>query len=364
MSPTATWLIAAALFAPDLSGASYRALVLRYAGGERGPAVAELGEWTEKALARELDRLRSWERRSKRCAACEEKHNLARFPLRAAVLLHTGREELERRSRSPVDEASPSCGIGPHGVMAGELALLVMLGVDETSFVPRWYLGMTLRSHANGCLGDAMQWAQMGLKWFPKSPELLLARGTLYETTASLTWDAYSATTPGTPGERETPSWRRQWLDKARQDFDRALEADAELEEARLRRGRVQWLLGENAAAHALFDAVLASDADDSLLYKARLFRGRCYEEEKELERAEADYRAALVLEPAGQSAAVAMSYVSWLRGKTTETREALERALLQARRRTRPDPYWEYSFVGSDRTDPLFEGLWEEVRR
>ena len=122
MMPTAAWLVASALFGPDLTGASYRELVLRYAKGERAAAVAELGAWSEKDLARELGRLRSWERRARQCQACEEKYTYPRFPLRAAVLLHTDREELERRSRSPVDEATPRCGIGPQGVIAKEIA--------------------------------------------------------------------------------------------------------------------------------------------------------------------------------------------------------------------------------------------------
>ena len=354
MMPTAAWLVASALFGPDLTGASYRELVLRYAKGDRAAAVAELGDWSEKDLARELDRLRSWERRARQCQDCEEKYSYPRFPLRAAVLLHTDREDLERRSRSPVDEATPRCGIGPQGVIAKEIALLVLLKPGETSFVGRWFLAMALRSQANACMGDAQDWTLGGLKWFPKDPELLLADGTINETTASLSWDAVS-TTGLAPSGRKTPNWQTMWLKKARQAFERALEADPGLVEARLRSGRVQWLLGDKAAAHASFDAVLASDGDDSVLYKARLFRGRCYEEEKELARAEADYRAALALAPAAQAAAVAVSYVSWLQGKTTESRDVLEHALLQAGRRTGPDPYWDYSFGRSDRAESAF---------
>jgi tetratricopeptide (TPR) repeat protein len=212
---------------------------------------------------------------------------------------------------------------------------------------------------------DGLEWAQGGLKWYPDDPKLLLARGTINETTASLSWDAFSAT-QGSPAKtgREPPDWRVLWLKKARQDFDHALKADPGLVEARLRRGRVQWLLGEKAEAHASFDAVLASGGEDEVLFKARLFRGRCYEEEKELVRAEADYRAALALDPASQSAAVAASYVTWLQGKAGEPRELLEQALVQSGRRIRPDSYWDYSFGRVDRADALLEALREGVRR
>lgn len=112
----AVWLAVAALLGPATTRPSYRDVVRRYAAGERAEAVAELGRWMEKDLARELERLRAWARRAGQCADCEEKYTFAHFPLRAAVLLHTDREELERRSRSPADEASPPCGIGPHAV--------------------------------------------------------------------------------------------------------------------------------------------------------------------------------------------------------------------------------------------------------
>lgn len=125
----------------------------------------------------------------------------------------------------------------------------------------------------------------------------------------------------------------------------------------------MQWLLGEKAEAHASFDAVLESGHDNSVLYKARLFRGRCYEEESQLEQAEADYRVALALDPAAQAAAVAVSHATWLQGKAAESREVLEQALLHAGRRTGPDPYWDYSFGRSDRAEPLFESLREEVQ-
>jgi tetratricopeptide (TPR) repeat protein len=358
------WVVAALLVETRDAATPYENLVTRYAAGERATALAELRGWTEKDLARELDRLRAWERTARRCERCPEKEAFARFPLRAAVLFHTDLAELEVRSRTPVDEAVPRCGVSPQAVMAEEIALLALVRPVETGFVGRWFRAMTLRSHADACLADALRWASAGLRWFPEDAPLLLARGTVEETAAALAADAVS-TTPGNPAGtgRGLSADQRHYLREALRDFDRALRSDPRLAEARLRRGRVQWLLGQRKEARASFDAVLAESGDASLLVRAWLFRGRGHEEEKRLEDAEADYRAALAFAPQSQAAAVAVSYVSWLQGKTGEAKEVLEQALLRAGRRTAPDPYWDYSFGSDEGATRFMESLREELR-
>jgi tetratricopeptide (TPR) repeat protein len=359
----ASWLLAAALLEAGEPVTPYEDLVRRYAAGERAPALAELRSWTEKDLARELERLRAWERTARRCERCPEKEAFARFPLRAAILLHTDLAELDVRARTPVDEAVPRCGVSPQAVMAAEVALLALVRPADTGFVGRWFRAMTLRSHADACLADATRWASDGLRWFPEDAPLLLARGTVEETAAALSDDGPS-NTPGNPAGRGVEvSSQRQYLRDALRDFDRALRSDPRLTEARVRRGRVQWLLGQKAEARASFDAVLADGGDAALLCRARLFRGRGYEEERRLDEAEADYRAALALAPQSQAASVAVSYVSWLQGKTGEAKAVLEQALLRAGRRTDADPFWDYSFGSAEGAERFLESLREEAR-
>ena len=356
------WLSAALLLTREETATPYGDLVTRYAAGERAPALAELRGWTEKDLARELERLRTWERTARRCQRCPEKEAFARFPLRAAVLLHTDLAELEVRARTPVDEAVPRCGVSPQAVMAEEIALLALVRPAETGFVGRWFRAMTLRSHADACIVDALRWANDGLRWFPEDAPLLLARGTVEETAAALAEDAPS-NAPGNPaGRGAEKASQRKYLRDALRDFDRALRADPRLTEARLRRGRVQWLLGQRAEARTSFDAVLRETADVPLLFRALLFRGRGYEEERNLEEAERDYRAALDHAPQSQAASVALSYVTWLQGKTSEAKEVLEQALLRAGRRTAADPFWDYSFGNPEGAERFFESLREEL--
>jgi tetratricopeptide (TPR) repeat protein len=358
----AAWLVLAAL--PEIEPSRYATLVARYAAGERASVLAEARGFSEKELARELDQLRAWERTARRCERCPEKEAFFGFPLRAAILLHADLAELEIRSRTPVDESAARCGIGPHGVMAEELALLALLRPGDASFVRRWFRAMTLREHTEACLVDAVHWANTGLRWFPKDAPLFLARGAVEETAAALHEDV-SPGSPGSPagGRREITAPQRQYLGDALRDFDRALQSDKALAEARLRRGRVLWLLGDRAEAQRTFDAVLHEDGDHELLFRAHLFRGRGFEEEKRLQDAEADYRAALALAPQAQSAAVAVSYVSWLQGKTAQAKAFLDEALLRAGRRTAPDPYWDYSFGSTEEVDRLFDSLHEDAR-
>jgi tetratricopeptide (TPR) repeat protein len=359
---SAAWLLLAAL--PAIAPSRYATLVARYAGGERAAVLAEVRWFSEKELARELDQLRAWERTSRRCDHCPEKDAFLGFPLPAAVLMHTDVADLEVRSRTPVDETVPLCGIGPHAVMAEELALLALLRPGDANFVRRWFRAMTLRGHTEACLLDAMHWANTGLRWFSKDAGLYLARGAVEETAASLHEDGDDAL-PGRPGggRRPVAAPQRQYLADALRDLDQALRADKSLTEAKLRRGRVLWLLGQRPEALATFDAVLAEGGDRGLLVRAHLFRGRGLEEEKRLDEAEADYRAALALAPQAQSAAIAVSYVVWLRGKTAEARAFLDEALLRAGGRTAADPYWDYSFGSTAEVDQLFESLREDAR-
>jgi tetratricopeptide (TPR) repeat protein len=358
----AAWLVLAAV--AEIAPSRYAGFVARYASGERAAALAEARDVSEKELARELDRLRGWERTARRCERCPEKEAFAGFPLRAAILLHTDLADVEIRSRTPVDEAVPRCGMGPQAVMAEELARLAILRPGDASFVRRWFRAMTLRSHTDACLADALHWAGAGLRWFPKDAPLLLARGAVEEMAAALLDDVPSALLASFTGARRgVAGLPRQYLEGALRDLDRALAADKTLAEAKLHRGRVLWLLGLRAEARATFAAVLQEGGDTALLFRAHLFRGRALEEEKRLEDAAADYRAALALVPHAQSAAVALSYVSWLQGKTAEAKASLDEALLRAGRRTEPDPYWNYSFGSPEEVERLFDSLREDAR-
>jgi len=326
--------------------------------------LAEVRWFSEKELARELDRLRTWERTARRCDRCPEKDAFLGFPLPAAVLMHTDVAELEIRSRTPVDETTPRCGIEAHAVMAEELALLALLRPGDANFVRRWFRAMALREHTEACLLDALHWANVGLRWFSRDAALYLARGAVEETAAALHEDD-SDSAPGSLAGARRPSAapQRQYLADALRDFDQALRADKNLAEAKLRRGRVLWLLGQRPEARSTFESLLAEGGDRALLFRAHLFRGRGFEEEKRLDEAEADYRAALALAPQAQSAAIAVSYVSWLRGKTADAKALLDEALLRAGGRTAPDPYWDYSFGSTAEVEQLFESLREDAR-
>ena len=86
---------------------SYQELVHLYATGERAAAVAGLQAYTEVHLAKELDVVRDQVALAMRCRECPPIAET--FPLRAAVMLHTDRDEMDRRPLLITGERAPTC---------------------------------------------------------------------------------------------------------------------------------------------------------------------------------------------------------------------------------------------------------------
>jgi len=352
----------------------YVDLVSRYAAGEHAETVAALGTWTEHDLEREVDALRRLGLAAQHCAACKARLQLDRVSLRAAVMLHTDRDEVERRPLSLTGQNEARCSPGAHAALAEHLLALVLSQSNGREFARRWYLGMTLRAHRDTCLEEGLRWAKGGLRWFPRDAELLLSLGTLFEVRGMLLCCSQAATDP--LAFRATSQWlsqrqqaisvriaqREDW-DEARRSFEEALAAEAHLEEAMLHLSRVRWRLGQAEAARAPLVAVLRQSKDSSLLYLAHLFLGQLHEDASHLGEAEREYRAALALDPLAQAAAVALSHVRQLSGDVATSRRVLERALDHAGSR-RGDPYWDYPFGRTATADTIFETLRRETQQ
>ncbi len=332
----------------------YLSMVERYAAGDRAEALAALEGWTPNELQFEVEKLRD------RGVAARG------LLLRAAVMLHTDRAGIER-GMVPLDEGETRCRSNSHIELAAEIVPLLTSWEEGRAFARRWYLATAFGAHGRFCFTDARRWAQAGLKWFPKDAELLLAAGTTDEALGSLPgWShARLEALPSQRRLRESVlSDRRSYLERARRAFQQALAADGSLGEAWLRLGRVEWGLGHADAALRALREGLGRAREPSVLYTGHLFLGQVHEDAGRLGNAEREYRAALAVDPQGQAAAVALSWVLQVAGDAAASREVLDEAVASAGRRRNADAWWDYLFGRSADAEPVLEKLRSETRQ
>jgi tetratricopeptide (TPR) repeat protein len=231
-------------------------------------------------------------------------------------------------------------------------------------FARRFYRMVVTSCQWDACFDAAERWAGAGIEVFPRDAELLLARGSVREESATLgshtpqVTDATSAI--GNAGSLAA-SARKQGLEKARRDLEDALAVDAGLVLARVRLGRVLWRLGEPELARQQLEAALPSLRHVDHVYLAHLFLGRIQQDAGQLEGAISEYRLAAVLHPSALSAGVALSNALLLAGDTEGARLALRQGLRNAGRRVERDPHWDYLVVNAADLADLLEALHRE---
>jgi tetratricopeptide (TPR) repeat protein len=342
------WLLASA---PSAEGAAaldpkYLELLRSYAAGQRAEAVADLGQWGERALQSQLSAVQDARTASERCPQCP--NPLANVPLRAAAMLHTDRDEAERAE--PIGREQLARCPGMHARIAGRYAAILSRDPETRDFARRLFLLRAQRWQLGACFEDAHAAARAGLERFPRDAELLLTAGSVLEERAALT------TVEGT----EAVKVRQDWLKEARRDLTDAVSIDPDLVLARVRLGRILWRLGQPEAARDALEAAATRARDPREAYLAHLFLGRVYEDAERLDLALAEYRRAVDIHSEAQSAAVALSHALQLVGEAEESRRALARGLVD--RPTRRDAYWDYLVTNARRADDLLADLHREA--
>jgi tetratricopeptide (TPR) repeat protein len=139
-----------------------------------------------------------------------------------------------------------------------------------------------------------------------------------------------------------------------------AVAADPALVEARVRLGRVQWRLGEDAAARATLEEAVRRGGAAPVAYLAHLFLGQVWERSGHAEEAIREFTRALELDPQAQAAAVALSQALLSTGDVDGARRVLGQSLAHAGQRVARDAQWDY--VASNAA--LAEDLVEELRQ
>jgi tetratricopeptide (TPR) repeat protein len=342
--------IAPASAAPPDPNARYKELVAAYAGGDRAAAVAGVGSLDDDALRNGVESLRDQSPRV----------------LLAALMLHTDRRLLERPTPDAA-ERTPACE-SAHTEPAWRVAQYLMLHVGGTDFARRWSIALALQDRWDGCYQDAFRWIDAGARWFSTDPEVLLVRGTLYETFAALPSPLPRQFAVSTRRSQlaifATNAERVNLLNEARRSLERALAADPALDLARLRLGRVLWRLGKGDDARRALEGVIERSRDDAVLHLAHLFVARVHQDARRDDIALREYRAAIALQPTSQPAAIGLADALQLAGQPEEARSVVEGTLAEAGRRPSPQSAWEYAYGNARQAPEFLDRLREDSAR
>ena len=348
---------AAELAKPAFTRDAYYELIRSYARGERPQAVAALGAWSERDLARQLASVEDAARALERCPSCP--NSLAGLPLKAAVMLHWDRDRAEQPPREGVEQ-SHGCP-GPLATIAGRFARVLARSAPQGDFARRFFRMVVTSCQWDACFDAAERWAGEAIALYPLDAELLLARGSVREESATLARESPSAGVPGSV-EPSAEAVRREGWKHARRDLEEALRLDPGLGLARLRVGRVLWRLGEPEPARQQLEQALPSLRATDHVYLAHLFLGRIHQDAGRLDEAIGEYRLAVALHPSALSAAVALSSALGLAGDADAGRSALRQGLESAGRRRARDPHWDYQVVNAVELEGLLDELYREA--
>lgn len=334
---------AVALGAPGLVGQAaeypggYVALLESYAQGRHSAAIERLGASTK----RDLDVIEDSQEADRRCPACPQL--LDTRLLRAAAMLHWDRDRLEHPAMADV-EHKRGCP-GRHAAIAGRFAARLAERSDGRDFARAFFLAMVESCQWDACFPEAQRWAREALELFPRDAAMLLAKASALEEQATLPANRprSALATPLSVLEGQLDPVRRGMLQQARLDFAETLAVDAELALAHIRLGRVLWRLGQPKLARARLEEGLARASRPEQRYFAQLFLGRIHEDAQRLDQALQCYRNARDMDPASQTAAIALAHAQRLAGDGEAARDTLARGLREAWRRKARDPYWDY---------------------
>ena len=356
-------LVPCAVLAAAVVSGEYESLIRQYAAGEETAAVAALATWRAGELDRQVRALQRAAKAGPPCPSCPDP--LDELPLKAAVMLHADRDLVERPRAQGTEQ--PRLCPGEHARRAGQIAAILAARDGPRDFARRFFLAMAHRSQWDFCLDAAQQWARDGLARFSRDPSLLLTLGASLEEKATL-----GAVPPGPPrvfpvrrvrGLEDPSGDRTTWFGEAERVLSEAVTADAQMVEARIRLGRVQWRLGKDDLARRTLEAALRLGGAPPLPHLGHLFLGQVFERAGRAKDAIREFEEALVLEPESQSAAVALSHALLSSGNAEGAGRALEKSLAQATRRGERDPYWDYPASNAASPDETFLALRREAR-
>jgi tetratricopeptide (TPR) repeat protein len=322
-----------------------------YLAGRRAEALGALSGRGEVDMRRELGQLFELRKVHEPSAGAL---------LRAALLLHTDRAQAAR-GQAPVAESPRACGFGDDDVLARSIAGYALEREDSREFVRRWFVAMAWQSLWDLCLDDLRSWTREGLKWFPRDPELSLARGLGAEGSVRFRRADDAASSQPAAAIRLRAQVVRG-LEEASAAYATALAAAPDLFEARLGLGRTRWRQGKLDEAEGELARAARDARDPAALYLAQLFLARVHDDASRPADAERAYRAALSAYPAGQAAAFGLAELQARGGDGGGSRATVERALAPSPDVEASDPHAFYHLGPAGRAQELMDALREET--
>jgi tetratricopeptide (TPR) repeat protein len=188
-----------------------------------------------------------------------------------------------------------------------------------------------------------MQHAERALQLFPKDADILFQIAGQHEAVASVRVQRALRFIPFPQRRALRIGNTSEELMLAQTYFERALRANPDHVEARLRLGRVLGLRGKHAAAAVELRRSITSTKDPVLLYYGSLFLGSEEEALREPVRARAAYTRAATLYPRAQSVRLALSRLASSTDDNGEARRTAQDALALPMDGDRYDPWWDY---------------------
>jgi tetratricopeptide (TPR) repeat protein len=328
----------------------------RYRQGYRDDALDAIGLWTGERTRREGEGLLQGRPFDPALAFAAALLHVHRALLGSASTLEYRGQHLAAATRLLLAAADAPVSAGSAG-LARRMFLLVGLALEETLDV-----------------GAAHEVVHAGLERFEDDAELLTVLGMALEVGPSMRdyalppgarRPAYARAGFSVEGTGSRGEWRplpESSLGEAEAAFRRALASDPGLGEARLRLGRVRLLQGRAAEAIPVLQQVAREDGSFRRRYLARLFEARAHEKRGDAEAAVRAYRAAVAIEPEGQSAWIGLGRALDLLERREEAEEAFVTALGLDRKRG--DPWWAYERGDLERLESLLTELQAAVAR
>jgi tetratricopeptide (TPR) repeat protein len=224
--------------------------------------------------------------------------------------------------------------------------------------VRKWYLLVAAWLQTDRRLADLTAHLQRASALFPADATVRFMTGCLHEAFASTPVQNVIDSAPVPRNSFSIRSYSEE-LSLAESGFGRALSAQPDLAEARLRRARILALQGKHGEAALELRLIVASLADDRLLYYAYLFLGAEEEALGHREAARSAYQQASALFPRAQSPFLALCHLAWTSGETDAAIGNVQRLLdLQGDEIVRTDPWWTYDLTCGPDPAPLLAEL------
>ncbi len=251
--------------------------------------------------------------------------------------------------------------VAPHLEFGRTLLDFVWPGPSTDPTIRLWYHATVAALHSEERLDLAH--VSRAVELFPTDPDILLQAGCLHEWLASGSVQLSLRSVKLSQRATMQVGSVEVELTRARRLFERAARASSNRAEARIRLGRVRYLLGHFREAVLELQRGLESPTDPLLRYYAHLFLGSAHEALRNLRDAHAAYATAAQQYPRAQSARLALARLSRTRGDgDDDALRRVEEVLRLPAGNERHDPWWTYHISSGRLGHTLLAELRQQV--